>query len=125
MFCACSANQAPIIKENRLLYFGYLFIGMPVETSFSISAASQAHHVLCQQLVQRYRGIMRYEGMREGERGSTEKPHTVLSIPSRITVRGSSNRLEQNGMPMWEEVANERRWRNHVTADITTRHWRY
>ncbi|KYM78495.1 hypothetical protein ALC53_11150 [Atta colombica] len=70
---------------------GYLFIGMPVETSFSISVASQAHHDgLCQQLVQRYRGIMQHEdkGTREDERGSTdmEKSRTVLSIPSRITL---------------------------------------
>lgn len=104
--------------------FGYLFIGMPVETSISISAASQAHHDgLCQQLVQRYRGIVGYEGEEGRERvsTSTEKPRTVLNIPSRITVRGSSNRRAKRE----EEVANGRRWQDHITAGITTRHWRY
>ncbi|EGI57851.1 hypothetical protein G5I_14038 [Acromyrmex echinatior] len=73
--------------------WSYLFIGMPVETSFSISVASQAHHDgLCQQLVQRYRGIMEHEDKgtredeRERERMDMEKSRTVLSIPSRITL---------------------------------------
>ncbi|KYN00076.1 hypothetical protein ALC62_09138 [Cyphomyrmex costatus] len=72
----------------------------PVETSFSISVALQANHDgLCQQLVQRYHGIMEHEdkGTREGERGSMgmEKPCTVLSIPSKITLSKTACRCEK------------------------------
>ncbi|KYN34297.1 hypothetical protein ALC56_11404 [Trachymyrmex septentrionalis] len=72
--------------------WSYLFIGMLVETSFSISVASQAHHDgLCQQLVQRYRGIMEHEdkGTRERtreDRRTWRNLVLVLSIPSRITL---------------------------------------
>lgn len=87
------ADQAPIIKENRLL----------TSVIFSSVCRSKPHFRypqprrrigLCLQLVQRYRGIVGYEDGEGRERVSTgtEKPHTVLSIPSRITVRGSSNR---------------------------------
>ncbi|KYN20836.1 hypothetical protein ALC57_06742 [Trachymyrmex cornetzi] len=69
--------------------WSYLFIGMPVETSFSISVASQAHHDgLCQQLVQRYRGIMEHEDLsktarwREKKRSPTKDDDRITLLPT-------------------------------------------